>query len=341
MSSVRRERQPTVIDVAAEAGVAVGTVSRFLRGQPVRDGNREQIERAIDLLGYRHNALAASMKTGEQRMIGFLLPGLSEFHAGLLGEVSQRLRRSDRAVLSYLHDFDRGSILEGIDFFRSHRVNSIVLAGVEHVAEDLHRALRSGVDFVLYDNDVPGLPADRAFVEHRKASREAVEYLLRLGHRRIATIHGMERDSAGRERLGGYRDAMAAAGISPDPELIVDGGWNEVGGRAAIARLMALETPPTAVYSANYSMSFGALEWCRDNGVRLPDDLSWVSFDDVPAFCLHSPKITAVDQRRDNIAVAIDRLLEGQRLKPGPEHRQEVAVSCDLVIRDSVRAITP
>lgn len=331
----RRKRQPTVIDVAAKAGVAVGTVSRFLNGHPIRQANRVQIERAIATLGYTRNAVAASMKTEARHIVGLLVPNISEFHAGLHEQISRKMRRTGRAVMSYCHDLDRRSILEGIDFFRTHRVDAVIMDGVVGVEDEMRVAVEHGMEIILYDNDIAGLSADRVFVNNRQASRHAVEHLIALGHSRIATITGHQRDTAGQNRLAGYEDALKGAGLAVDPDLVIFGDWNDMPAYEGMRRLMALPNPPTAVFSANYNMTIGALLWCHEEGVRIPEDLSIVSFDDVPAFRLHQPGITCVGQPVEELAEAITTLLAARFEASDFQVHRELTVRCKLTLRGS------
>lgn len=337
----RRRKSPTLVDVALEAGVAVGTVSRFLNGQMTRDANRVQIERAIEMLGYTRNAVAASMKTDISHIIGLLVPNMGEFHAELLEEVSKGFRRTGRAVMSYSHEMNGQSVMEGIESFISHRVDAIIMAGVPPLEETLKRLVARGLTIVLYDNDMAGLPADRVFVNNRESSRHAVEHLIELGHTRIGTIVGQQQDSVGRERLAGYFEALDAHGIPRGPDLVVDGDWHEMGGYAAMAALFTLDQAPSAVFSANYNMTIGALTWIHEHRLRLPEDLSLVSFDDVPAFRVHVPGITAIRQPADVLADNIAAILATRLEKPGTAPHRTVTVKCGLTLRGSTRRYRP
>jgi LacI family transcriptional regulator len=333
----QRKRQATIIDVAEAAGVAIGTVSRHLNGMPVRAGNRDQIERAIADLGYRRNSVAVSMKTDTTHIVGLMVPSLGEFHAALLEKLSRKMRLTGRAVLSFCHDMQPQSITEGLEFFASHRVDALVIDGEVGLRSQILKYVDDGLIVVLYDNDIPGLPVDRVFVENRKASARLVDHLLDLGHKRVATIHGYLRDSTARDRLAGYHDAYAGHGMTAPPELVVSGDWRETGGYACLRDLMALPEPPTAVFSANYNMTLGALTWARENAVSIPDDLSLVSFDDVPAFRMHSPGITAVGQPIEKIAEAVTELLSDRLASPDTMGRSTIAIDCDIILRGSAR----
>lgn len=337
--AITRARPATIIDVARAAGVAVGTVSRYLNDQPIRGGNRARIAQVIDELGYRRNSAAASMKTNTTHIVGMLVPAVSEFHAALLDQLTRRMRQTGRAVLCFCHDTEPAAIVEGLEFFASHRVDAVVMDGNEELLQRLAPYIDQGMLVIIYDNDLPGVSADRVFVENRRASKRLVDHLLDLGHERVAIIHGNLRDSVARERLDGYRDALKAHGIAEHPELLTDGRWNEHRGYNCMGELMALPNPPTAVFGANYNMSIGALRWLREHDVSIPDDISLVSFDDVPAFSVHRPSITAVGQPVDRIAEAIVSILTERLSEGGALGKRTMRIDAEITLRGSTRRL--
>ncbi len=335
-----KKRAATIVDVAQAAGVAIGTVSRHLNGLPVRASNRDQIERAITELGFRRNATAVAMKTDTTHIVGFFVPSLSEFHAQMLEQLTRQMRRKGRAVLSYFHDLQLPSIREGLEFFARHRVDAIVVDGERAMQRDLMRLVEDGLVVVLYDNDLPGLAADRVFVSNRKSSARLVSHLIELGHRRIAAIHGELRDTAAVERLGGYEDAMAAYGLPLDPVLVRNGRWMEIDAYDRTRELLALPEPPTAIFSANYNMTLGVIARLHETGLSIPGDISLVSFDDVAALRLHNPGITTVGQPIDKLAETISTIIDERLANPAAMGRRALTIDCEILLRDSVRRLT-
>ncbi len=334
---MERRRQPTIIDVADAAGVAVGTVSRHLNGLPVGPGNRARLERALAQRGVRRQASAVAMKTDRTNMVGLMIPSMSDFHAAMFEQLSRVLRQGGRTLLAYFHEQNPASIQDGLNFFLSQRVDAIVIEGEEEIGSQLLRYLDNGLVVVLYDNDIPDLPVDRVFVDNAQAARRITEHLIDLGHERIATIHGNLRDSAARERLMGFRQALDAAGLGPPADYIADGRWREQEALAEMRRLMALPQPPTAVFCANYNMTIGALTHLDEAAIAVPDDISVVSFDDFPAFKLLKPGITAVGQPVDRMAAAIADLIEARLGDPAQMGRRELRLECDIILRGSAR----
>ena len=334
-----RKRAATIVDVAQTASVAVGTVSRHLNGLPVRARNRDRIERAIHELGFHRNANAVAMKTDTTHIVGFFVPSLSEFHAAMLEQLTRKMRPKGRAVLSLVHDLQPASIREGLEFFARHRVDAIVVDGEEAVQRELEPYVEQGLDVVLYDNDAPGLVADRVFVSNRKSSARLVSHLLELGHRRIATIHGDPWDTAGAERLGGYMDALAAFSLQPDPALVRNGHWQEVDAYERTLELLQLPEPPTAIFSANYNMTLGVIARLREENVSIPDHMSLVGFDDVAALRLHNPAITTVSQPIEKLANTISALIDRRLTNPAAMGRRAITIDCEILLRDSVRRL--
>jgi LacI family transcriptional regulator len=170
--------------------------------------------------------------------------------------------------------------------------------------------------------------------ENRSGARMAVEHLLSLGHRRIAYIAGNPGTGQSSEREKGYRDALEAAGITPDPALIVNGAFVQPGGFSATEQLLALPHPPTAIFAANDEMAFGAIDAINSKGLKVPADISVVGFDDIPTSSYVFPKLTTMRQPFGAIAGrAVSELVE---LIQGREPcAAKIDFPTELVVRDS------
>jgi LacI family transcriptional regulator len=335
-----RRRGATVIDVAKAANVAIGTVSRYLNGQTIRRSNREQIEQAIQELGYRRNVAAASIRTDLTHMIGFLVPTFDEFHARMLEHLANSVRRTGRALLTYCHGGDPRIVAEALDFFAAQRVDGLVMDGTAEVYDRVDDLIEHDVPIIFYNNDVRGLAADRVMVENQRASHRIVSHLIDLGHRRIGILTGDPRNSSGIERLAGYEQALRDRGIAIEPALAARGNWVIDGGYEATKRLMTSDNPPTAIFSANYGMAIGALSWLKENGRHVPDDVSLASFDDVPVFRLYEAGVTTVAQPVAKIAETITDILVERLADPSSGVTRSVVLECDIILRGSTRRIT-
>jgi LacI family transcriptional regulator len=341
--AIKGKRQATIVEVADRAGVAIGTVSRYLNGQPVRTGNRDQIEGAIRELGYRRNAVAAAMKSDSTNMVGLLVPALSEFHAPVLEHLSLLLRKQGRALLTYCHNDDTASVIDLLDLFDSHRIDCLIMDGRADAADRIRNFVRNGTPVIFYDNDAQGPNVDRVFVANRAASYRAVSHLLDIGHTRIAVLTGDTNNWTGRERYEGYRQAMLGRGLEIDPDYVLDMHWSEDEAFSGMLKLLSLHEPPTALFCCNYNMTVGAIRMIKEHGLKIPNDISLVSFDDVPMFRLHEAGITAVAQPVAKLADTIANLValrlsdRGTNLNP-----HTMVLDCDIILRGSTRRlITP
>ena len=331
-------RRATIADVARLAGVSVGTVSAYLNGgASIRRGNRERIEQAVAALGYQRNLQAAAIKGAHTKVVGLMVPEFNEFHAGVLERLSRLVRRGGRALLSYCHDADPATIAEALDFFSEQRVDAVIMTGVDGQYDHIDRLKASGTPIILYDVDMPGVAADRVFVENRKAARNLTRYLTDLGHRRVAVLAGNLAESTQRERVAGYEQALHEARLPVEPRYVIDRAWRATGGHDAMEHLLELDPRPTAVFATNYPIAVGALNRLKERGLIVPNDLSFVSFDDVPLFYLHDAGITAAAQPVAAIAEAIADLLE-QRLRAPEESRtRTVVLDCNIILRGSAQ----
>lgn len=301
----------------------------------VRQGNRAEIERAIEALGFQRSSVAKAMKSETTDVIGFLVPNFDEFHASLLNQLARLFRQSGRTMLTYCHDGDRKFLKETVGFSASQRVDALVLAGSGDISTEVEMLVNRSVPVTVYNNDVMGLMVDRVSVENGTASFRAVDHPISVGHRRITTVYGPQDESTGAQRLEGYCQAPKAYGIPVDPECMHPGARYEEGDYSAVQKFMSLDEPPTAIFSANYQMTIGILEWMREHGLRVPADLAVVSFDDVELFRLYDGGITAVMQPIGKIAESIASYvlsrLSGNEL---PDIRPRT-LDCNIILRGS------
>jgi len=297
----------SVKDVAARAGVSVGTVSRVINGYAdVRPEMRERVERAMRELAYRPNQLARNFRRQTTQTIGMVVPDITApFFADLVKQSEAVAREAGWSVL--IGNSDNRVELEDeyIARLRDRGIDGLVLVPS---SDEARLAREEASRIVVVDQELEGL--DFVATDHEAGAREAVEHLIALGHRRIACIGGYQTSS--RQRLAGYRAVMAPL---LEPERIeayvriepVDDQW----GMHAAEQLLDLPEPPTAIFATSDQQAVGVLRACADRDLRVPEDLSVVGFDDIPLARLVQPRLTTIRQQTSVLGrLAISRLLE-------------------------------
>lgn len=337
-SKLKPRRRPTMNDVAKHAGVSVSTVSYVLNHSgPVGAARRARVLDAVRVLNYTPNESARSLKRRSALTIGLVIPDLANQFFALVTEGVERAA-SERGVLVVLcaPEATDQPVSHHAQLLRSQRLDGIIyLSGIGTSPRLILELARSG-PVVLVDERIPGFELPAVVSDGRRGARQVAEHVLERGHRRIAIIGGPQALWTAEQRLAGYREALAAAGIDPDGVSHAIGDYRQVSGTQLAARI--LEGPPTqrptALLCANDLMAIGAIEHCRSAGIRVPEDVSIVGFDDVPVASLITPKLTTVRQlARDMGYEAATALFE--QLGGSEEHERE-PFATELMIRDSV-----
>jgi DNA-binding LacI/PurR family transcriptional regulator len=295
MAKTTKGRMPRLEDVAEVAGVSHQTVSRVINSHPnVSKATREKVEAAISQLGYRRNTAARSLVTRRSQTIGVLASELSQYGpANTLLGVEQAARNAGYFVsIAALREVGGEAISAAVSHFLDQAVDGIAVL-VPH----------TGTLQALAGLDIPvpvvavGSPGSSsisgAMVDQRAGARLAVEHLIAQGHRRIGHVAGPPDWIDGAERAEGWREALAAAGLPDD--LFMEGDWS-AGSGYAVGRRLATERTATALFVGNDQMALGLLRAFAEAGVRVPDDVSVVGFDDQPESGYFSPPLTTVRQ---------------------------------------------
>lgn len=332
---------PTLEEVAALAGVSRATVSRVVNGSPkVSPVVRAQVERAVAKLGYVPNRAARSLVTRRADSIALVVSEpharfFSEpFFAGMVRGVSAALAETGvQLLLLIAHDLpDRGRLER---YVVGGHVDGVLLASL-HGDDPLPGILeRAGVPAVLVGRP-PGPAPAATYVDadNRGGARKAVDHLVARGRRTIATISGPLDMAVGLDRLDGWRDGLAAAGLDGTGELVEAGDFTEEGGAAAMGRLLARPGRPVdAVFAASDLMAAGALLALRAAGRRVPDDVAVVGFEDSVVARYAQPPLTTVRQPIEEMGRQATRLLLARAA--GEPTGMHLILDVELVVRAS------
>ena len=327
--------QPTIKDVARQAGVSTATVSRVLNDSDgVSEHTRKRVEQAISDLGYRYNALAGSLKRQQSGLLGHIVPSIAGAVAPMLARaVEEQAQKSGYNVI-LCNSFDSPEKEKAsLDILLSRRVDGIVFSA-PILAENVRIVKNRGVPVVIIERraEIEGFH----FVESNnlKGAYDAVTYLVGLGHRRIAMILGPQGAIITKLRLEGYGLALADAGLSADPHLVLEGNYSRVSGYEAMNKLLAMKRRPTAVFATNDTMAIGAMQAARHAGLDVPNDLSIVGFDDTYAE-LAIPQLTTVHQPLHEIGTLATKIIVAQIDGATDAYPLENVLSCQLKERES------
>jgi LacI family transcriptional regulator len=341
------EERVTIRQLARVSGVSIGTVSRALNGYAdVNPETRERIMRLARELDYTPAAAARSLKTQRSHVIGVFLetgeghPDLQHpfFHEVLVG-LKNAIGAGGYDLLLFASEhpgngYGSHTYLKRV---RHHDVEGTVLMGTDPEDPDVRRLVRSDLPTVGVDVELEGPATTFVMSDNVDGAVKAVRYLHSLGHRRIATITGLLETKPGADRLRGYRQALQSTGLAYRDEYVAYGDFYVESGRRAMADLLALDEPPTAVFAASDMMALGAIRAAGDAGLAVPADLSVVGFDDIQLADHMNPPLTTLRQDKAGLGAAagsaLMRLIEGDDEVVQPS----TVLSVELIRRGSTR----
>jgi len=327
----------TIKDVAREAGVSVGTASQALRESPsVREATRHRVRAVAVRLRYQPSALARGLVTRRTHSVGLLISDISNpFFIRAVRAIEDGAQENGYNVILCNTDEDPAKETQYLRVLIEKRVDGIILATTAGSLQAVRDVRWRRIPLVLFDRELPRVAADTVKVDSVLGGRLAADHLLSLGHRRIAIIHGPVVRSTGAERLQGYLSALREAGVRPDPALIREGNFKADSGRELAHRLLELSSPPTALFCTNNLMTVGALQTLGEWGVRIPQDLSLVGYDDMEWWTLTHPPLTTVGQPVYELGREAMRLVLAQIQTPRRRRPQRVVLKPELILRDS------
>ena len=314
---VRGKRTVTIVDVAEKAGVSVATASRALSGRGYASAEvKERVRQASRQLNYRLNAAARTLKVNRTHTIGLIITDIiNPFYAYLADGVLNCARQLGYQVVLCATEEDPEMEREAIKVLLEQRVDGIIAVPTGKSNRMWREVLDMETRLVLVDREIPGLPqTDLVLVDNVKGAYLATKYLLELGHRRIGLIRGPIETTTGRERVQGYVEAYREAGITIDSDLIQGDTFFRESGYSAMNKLLSLPQCPTAVFATNNVLGEAAILSIREHGLHIPQDISFLMFDDVSWAVLFEPAITVVRQPTNSLGIMSLKLLD-QRLK--------------------------
>jgi DNA-binding LacI/PurR family transcriptional regulator len=330
---VPAERPPTLVDVARVAQVATSTASRALRANPrISETTKLRVHAAALGLGYRPNRIAQSLRARTANFVGIVVPDIGvPFYSRVVKGAQDVLERAGHQVLVMNTERESQREEAALRTLLEHRVSGILLATSGGTTAE------PGVATVYFDNVV----SDRGVANVARANAAGigllVEHLAGHGHTRIGYVGGPPTLTSGLERLEGFRASVRrlAPDARPDYVELADAVWSPESGAAAMRRLIALDVPPTAVVTSGDTLALGAMSACREAGLRLPEDMALVSFDDPTFGDLLDPPVTALVRADSEMGKLAASLLLHALDSGAASLPTEVRLPVELVVRRS------
>lgn len=302
-------RNVTLNDIAREAGVSSQTVSRVLNNRPdVSPKTRHRIQAIIDQMGYQPNEVARSLSAKRTHMIGVIIGSLDRFGPRMIFlELDKQVHAAGYRLLPYImHDFDPSQVERYMRELLAHQPDGVIWAVMEYPDHEQlfqQHIIKAPVPLVTIEAAIPGVPKP-AFMDQVEASSQLVQHLIEQGYRNIGIITGQQIPITKRGSLRevGWRKALDEAGLPAESRQIVEGSWTSESGEKAIGELLAQYPEMDAVFACNDQMALGVLSYAYQHGIKVPDELGVVGFDDISEAANFSPRLTTMRQPFDKFA---------------------------------------
>src|ERR671934_864422 len=326
-------RPVTLADIAREAGTSASTASRAISGRGyVSAAARHRLLEVADRLGYVPNASARTLKQRTSRVVGVVVSDLgNQFYGRLAAAIEETLREADYQMVLIGDNSESAEEVAGARTFLAMRAPGVIMTPVGDEASLM--LARHGVSVVEVDRRLSTVPCDAVVIDNERGARDATAHLLATGHRRVGLLVADTNWTSDAGRLRGYRDAHEDAGIPIDDALIVRIGFHAPDAEARIGALLD-QGRPSAIFAANNLLAEQAWHVLRNRGLRIPDDVSLVGFDDVPWMGMVSPGITVVAQPTEALGRRAAELLLRRLADPACEPTVE-QLEPTLVVRGS------
>lgn len=330
----------TIKDIAKKTGLGLATISSYLNGGNVREANKIKIEAAIQELNFEVNEVARGLKMNKTNTIGVVIPELNNnFCAEIITAMEDVLRSHGYATI--ICDCRTNKELEknAVDFLYRKRVDGIINMPVNSDGSHLSCFSRTGKPIVLIDRKVNGIDCDYVLVDNLTAVKNAITKLIQCGHKRIGMIGGPDGIYTAQERMLGYKLALMEAGIVPEDRLIENGDYTIDSGSGCLKNLVENNKDMTAVFIANYEMTMGAVIGINETGIKIPDELSVIGFDNAEFARACNPKLTIVYQPMKEIGRNVAELILQRINLHDNEEYKIVKLQTEIVEGDSVKLL--
>lgn len=327
----------TISDVAKRAGVSTMTVSRVINNSGyISHETQERVRKAITELGFVPNALARSLRFKQTKTLALVLTDITNpFFTTLARGVEDAASENGFTVMFSNTDESAAEEAEHIHTLLQKQVDGFLLVPTARSGETIVQMQERNTPVVVLDRRVPGVRVDTVRSDSIPGAHAVTRHLIDLGHHRIAMLSGPLEISTSADRAEGYRQAMEDAGIAIQPDWLHYGQFTQGSGYEMARTILTLNPRPTAVFAGNNFIAIGAYTALREAGLRIPQDISLVTFDDLPAYLMMEPFLTTVDQPAYEMGYQATKLLLGYLEGDPPAEPREILLPTRLIIRYS------
>lgn len=330
---------PTIRDVAKRAGVATMTVSRVINNSGyVSDATRAKVEAAIEELGYIPNMLGPSLRFSQTNTLALVVVDITNpFWTVMARGVEDAAQEKHYNVILCNTDEDPKKQDQYLTMLLKRRIDGILFVPVDDRADSVERIQKQNVDIVLLDRRIANVNVDIVCGDSFGGAYQLARHLIDLGHEHMAILAGPENISSSTERVAGFQQAMKEAGLEHSLGNVYWGSFRQNPGDSARVALQSSPCP-TAFMTGNNFIAYGALRVMAQEGLKVPDDVSLVTFDDFPASVNPTPFLTEAAQPAYEMGYQATQLLLARLQDEGPEDRQEIVLPTEIVVRQSTAA---
>lgn len=333
------KKKVTIIDIGKAAGFSKATVSKVLRNEPyVKKSTREKILNIIKEIGYHPDEIARSLVTGKTiNFIGLILADITNpFFAEVALGVENAAKKINCNVILCNTNYNQSEEKEYIDILLRNRAQGIILTTPNIDDANIRYLLNINYPFVLITRRVKGLKTNIVTIDHFKASKQAVNYLIKKGHKKIAHFTGKDKNFGVIKREEGYKASLIENNLEVDKKLIFRSAVSLDGGYESAERMLKIKERPSAIFTIDDLIAIGAMECFKDNGYRIPEDFSVVGYDNINIAGLKAINLTTVNQPKFDLGVKSVEILSEQ-IKSGPDYKPVICyLESNIVERGSV-----
>jgi len=332
-------------DLAEVLGLSITTISRVLNGKAKRyrisSQTQQRVLQVAKDYNYVPNKLARGLKLARTETLGLIIPDISNpFFADIAQSIEKEARAKGYMLILCDSREDQGVEEELISLLLSHKVDGIIIAPVGTDYKHIIHTYKSGMPLVMVDRCLPDIGLPFITSDNYQGGIDAVNYMISMGHRKIACIQGIPKSRPTIERIRGYRDALRSNGIPIDNSLIVGDNYSTVNGYNQTRILFSMENPPTAIFALSNLIGLGVIKAVEEIGLSIPEDISLIAFDEQPYSAFLGTPMTTIDQKKNEMGqLAVDVLLKYIGDKEYQGKVVNMTLKTILIIRDSVKKI--